>query len=116
MERRLRLVVNNSSPPGQSFRSSSQSLHLVPDSEVAIRRIVKRFADFMLKDPTDDPAGYLHSRRRFGTLEVIGAIYCLSPKAADSMKADLAVIATLALHPEIKKAAMRKLCETNMPY
>ncbi len=111
----LRLVVSNPPPVAKPrpFRSSP-FLHAVPAHDNSIRATVRRFSDFLLKDDRGDPAAYLRTRRKFDTSVIVGAIQCLSPKAATLLQADLTVIATLSLHPSIRRAAVMKLAESEL--
>ncbi len=114
-ERRLKLVVSNPPVPDnpKPLRSVVQHLHPVPDSDLEIRSIVKKFSSFLLRDDTG-PLARLKARRRFDTSIVVGAIDCLSPKAATLLQADLVIIATLSLHPTIRRAAVMKLAEAEL--
>ncbi len=114
MEKHLRLVVSNSGKRDDRPPPNVKFLHAVPDSDLEIRRLVKRFSSFLLETDDSDPVGYLHGRRRFDTSKMVGAIDCLSPKAADSLQADLAIIAQLSIHPALRHAAIRKLAEAEL--
>jgi hypothetical protein len=111
--RRLTLIVSN---PGLSKKPEgpspfSRTLYLVPDSDLEIRALVKRFSAFLLEQDDTDPIKYLRGRRKFDTNEIIGAINCLSPKAVDSLRADLMIIAQLSLRSSLRHAAMLKMAE-----
>ncbi len=112
--RHLRLIVSNSGKRDDRPPPNVKFLHAVPDSDLEIRRMVKRFSAFLLEMDDSDPVGYLHGRRRFDTSKIVGAIDCLSPKAADSLQADLMVIAQLSIHPALRHAAIRKLAESEL--
>ena len=102
--RHLRLVVSNPAKRDDRQPPSVKFLHAVPDSDLEIRRMVRGFSAFLLEKDETDPVGYLHGRRRFDTSKIVGAIDCLSLKAADSLQADLMIIAQLTI--DISTSAM----------
>ncbi|MEW6722729.1 MAG: hypothetical protein AB1324_05695 [Candidatus Micrarchaeota archaeon] len=114
MDRRLRLVANNPSVCDDGVRPFVRHLHRVPESDLESRILVARFAELLLSDDSADPVKYLRGRRKFDTSEVVGAILCLSPKAASEMRKELNILAELSLHPSIRHAAIEKMAETEL--
>ncbi len=115
MERKLMLVVNNPlARRPDAITPFTKTLHLVPDSDMEIRGLVRRYSAFLLEHDDSDPLRYLRGRRKFDISEIVGAMQCLSPAAVDRLRADLIVIAKLSLHPTIRKTALVKLVEAEI--